>query len=909
MPKQIFQIKDFSGGLNTLKDPADIANNELQDIENLRVDKQGSISAAYINTDSTNNKVSAYNSSHISTIEAGYGLGYLETDHVRDPVTVSQTSSIAGDDDNEGSAYGFIARQVGGEYKELEYRSNGTQQNLASSFPIGTQVLLTSTTFTADGLSPESQGVYTVVDTNGSNIIFDKALSINIETAPQDFWGATLKGTAYGDQVILLANPAEHKIDTYSVNTAGTNWQEDSITLRSDASGTNSKVKYYTVEDAIRCCDTADKNNSKIQWYGWIQRRHFEKTAAASSWKGDTGDNSYLAYYAKDNTLAKPTQGHVKSSTGTAGVLVKYKSSDGATYDSLDAGTGFNVAITTETDVDGLISSGIYELAQTFVYDGNQESLPTVYTDTHTITESDDLKVLSLCIGTVGPFDPRISGGRIYIRKQDTDEEWVMLVDIDLTKGCRTKFTDDHSVWDNGIFTPTGTTGNSSTSITSVSDVTYLVDGMTITGGNIEAGTTIASHNGSNVITLSQNTASSGGGSTTLTISGGVYSCPDFNHAANNFIVKQLGAITYELINGFSSNIFSHAIGDSGEYWKDVVVANNRAFVCNVNIKDENTGLTKEGSTTTHFPDRIMYSMPHRYDTFPYHNFIEAAKGDADSYTAIDSYGDRLLAFKRYSLDIINIANPDDTSWFLEESRKYMGVGNPEAVKRTQYGVLWINQQGIYLYNGQQIQNLSENKLSPSTISGLVTTSTGIIYDELESLAYIIKSLSGAASGITVDLKRGTFVTTTDFVSVANDGNTNPVDTDNNILIANDSGSSVDFYKLYRTVAANTCEFETKEYDFGDPSTTKKVYAVYVTYKSDNALTGYFTLQEDDGSSHALSGTIASSATNWATVKLTPSSPVVCNKIAVKMDTSSNNRKVYINDIGIEYRMLKKRAG
>jgi len=140
MPKQIFQIKDFSGGLNTLKDPADIANNELQDIENLRVDKQGSISAAYINTDSTNNKVSAYNSSHISTIEAGYGLGYLETDHVRDPVTVSQTSSIAGDDDNEGSAYGFIARQVGGEYKELEYRSNGTQQNLASSFPIGTQV-------------------------------------------------------------------------------------------------------------------------------------------------------------------------------------------------------------------------------------------------------------------------------------------------------------------------------------------------------------------------------------------------------------------------------------------------------------------------------------------------------------------------------------------------------------------------------------------------------------------------------------------------------------------------------------------------------------------------------------------------------------------------------------------------
>ena len=37
MPKQILQIKDFSGGLNTLRDPADIADNELQVIENLRI--------------------------------------------------------------------------------------------------------------------------------------------------------------------------------------------------------------------------------------------------------------------------------------------------------------------------------------------------------------------------------------------------------------------------------------------------------------------------------------------------------------------------------------------------------------------------------------------------------------------------------------------------------------------------------------------------------------------------------------------------------------------------------------------------------------------------------------------------------------------------------------------------------
>jgi hypothetical protein len=65
MPKQVLQIKDFSGGLNTLKNPADIAENELQVIENLSVKTQGSITPAYLNTDSTNNKISAYNNSHI----------------------------------------------------------------------------------------------------------------------------------------------------------------------------------------------------------------------------------------------------------------------------------------------------------------------------------------------------------------------------------------------------------------------------------------------------------------------------------------------------------------------------------------------------------------------------------------------------------------------------------------------------------------------------------------------------------------------------------------------------------------------------------------------------------------------------------------------------------------------------
>ena len=911
MPKRILQIKDFSGGLNTLKDPADIAENELADIQNLSVDTQGSITPSYLNTDSSNNKISSYNNSTITEIEAGYGIGYFETDHVRDPVTVAQTSSIGGTYTiADGAISGGTARtgfavykhNTGGAYKEIEYRVSNTQQNLANSFAIGSILKIEGSNLGGNGLSVAGQGIYSVVQHNGNNIIVDKAISMNVESTTANFWGGTLTGVVLGDKVILLANPADHAIDTYSINTAGTNWNNNTITLRSSASGTSSKVKYYKVEDEIRCCDTVDKGDCKIQWYGWIQRRHFEGST------NSVEDNSYLAYYSKDNTLAKPTSGIVQSfSAANNGNLCTWSNSTslGSQATAITAGGGFSIGITTETDEDGTIPSATYELAQTFIYDNNQESFPSAYSDTHTVADANDLKSLSLHIATHGPFDPRISGGRIYIRELGTDSEWIMLVDIDLTKGCRIKLSDEYTSWNNSHISFTART-NGNTLLTAINDVTYIVAGMIVTGNDIPDDTTISIANQtSDQITMSAS-ATGTTGSVDVRAKGSFYSCPN-RTVGDNFRVKELGLITYEVINGFSSTIFSHTIGEQGESWKDSVIANNRAFVCNVCIKDENTGTSKEAATLTQFRDRIMYSMPNRYDTFPYHNYIEASKGDADHYTAIDSYGDRLLAFKKRSVDIINIASPDDASWFLEETKQYMGVSWPEAVKKTQYGLLWVNEQGLFLYNGNRIVNLKENKIDDATWILFVTDTTGLLYDEKNSLAYLTRSYNSSGTGYTINLKKGTFVKTTNFLNVTPDAS-NSVDTEDNVLIAHDAGSSIDFYQLYRTGAANDVQFQTKDYDFGDPSTSKKVYAIYVTYKSDQALTGYFTLVEDDGTSHALSGTVATSASNYATVKLAPSSPVTCNKISVKFDSNGNQRKVYINDIGIEYRVLKKRA-
>ena len=253
-----------------------------------------------------------------------------------------------------------------------------------------------------------------------------------------------------------------------------------------------------------------------------------------------------MNYFSKDNDLSKPTDGTVARNSGTVGVLASFEKNqdnDSSTAVSLTAGSGFNVSIVTETDVDGLIASGTYEFAQTFVYDGNQESLPSTYADTLTVSEANDFKSLSLNVATVGPYDPRISGGRIYIREQGTESEYIMLLDIDLGKGCRIKLSDEYTSWSNISETLTGNVTDGDTATTNTSN-DLAVAGMSISGTGIPDGATITTaNNNANVITISSNATVTGSG-VTLTLSGSFYSCPD-RTVANNFSIKELGFITY----------------------------------------------------------------------------------------------------------------------------------------------------------------------------------------------------------------------------------------------------------------------------------------------------------------------------------------------------------------------------
>ena len=60
----------------------------------------------------------------------------------------------------------------------------------------------------------------------------------------------------------------------------------------------------------------------------------------------------------------------------------------------------------------------------------------------------------------------------------------------------------------------------------------------------------------------------------------------------------------------------------------------------------------------------------------------------------------RLFAYKFNTLYIINIGSPNPGGWFLEATHMGYGVLHPNAVIKTPFGITWVNQNGLYVYEG-----------------------------------------------------------------------------------------------------------------------------------------------------------------------------------------------------------------
>ena len=92
MPKQYHVINDFSGGMNTRKDPRDLRDNELSYVQNMSINNLGKIRTMGFFYDHKEDQDGTTDlSEFIPLVSAGltggggYGLFYFESDHSRVP--------------------------------------------------------------------------------------------------------------------------------------------------------------------------------------------------------------------------------------------------------------------------------------------------------------------------------------------------------------------------------------------------------------------------------------------------------------------------------------------------------------------------------------------------------------------------------------------------------------------------------------------------------------------------------------------------------------------------------------------------------------------------------------------------------------------------------------------------------
>ena len=376
--------------------------------------------------------------------------------------------------------------------------------------------------------------------------------------------------------------------------------------------------------------------------------------------------------------------------------------------------------------------------------------------------------------------------------------------------------------------------------------------------------------------------------------------------------------VSYDIINGYSSDTPSISLGLQSERWGDAVISNGRVFIANIHRFSPITQMT------TQYSDRIYYSEKNRYDVFPTHNFLELGTGDSDYYEGIEAYADRLIGFKQNSLDIFNISSSVPAEWIPEDSRKHNGIRHPEAVIQTVHGIFWVNKQGFFHYNGDEIIELSKERISRSDWIDFVNDFTILAYEKILDSVFIIENCESSGNVYKYNITNDSWSYHLNVFS--NDGISNSIinPNDGSLLYASNTTPGIINFFTYRNVdqPVADCKFITKDIDLDDPTTVKKIYAIYMTYKcnQDIAAGDYINIIRDAGTSNLLMGTGTSTVTSlgydetidendpWLRGKWTHASgSFEATTFKISVDFNSDKTIFHCNDITVEYRVMENK--
>jgi hypothetical protein len=270
--------------------------------------------------------------------------------------------------------------------------------------------------------------------------------------------------------------------------------------------------------------------------------------------------------------------------------------------------------------------------------------------------------------------------------------------------------------------------------------------------------------------------------------------------------------LTYKILNGFSPD---DKPASGLVKFKTGIIANSRAYVGNVEIN---------GRT---FGDRILKSPIFQYDVFTENNYLDVAINDGDQITALAAHGDRLLQFKHNAVYIINVSKELE---FLEDEQQGAGVESQGAVTTTPFGVIWVNTNGCYLFDGEGgIKQLQLDKISDSSW-GNITTRTTIGYDPGRQQIIILWDSNAVDDAFVFDAVTGGWYQCSDIIPTTKHSS-NMVNARGDKLLVGGGASVEDINWLQdRSAAASGYSLKTKVLDLENPESKKNLLEVAVVY-------------------------------------------------------------------------------
>ena len=316
------------------------------------------------------------------------------------------------------------------------------------------------------------------------------------------------------------------------------------------------------------------------------------------------------------------------------------------------------------------------------------------------------------------------------------------------------------------------------------------------------------------------------------------------------------------------------------------------------------------------YQDRVYKSLSNKPDIIPSYNYLDIDINDGDEITALASYADRLLVFKKNMMYLVNATQQME---YLEDKYVHKGVTSDQGIAETDIGIAWANSNGAYHYDGEKVIELIKGKIKQSTFQAQVGTNPTVLYEPKER--HLLIYSKGSTTGFICDLNTNAWSKSSYGVSGSSDDATNLVlfqDMPVVASIAADDSNKYTFYKYEISRASNgtfVMDFKTKDFPLNEIGAKADIKSIYLTYKGTMG-TGnnpvvkvrYFP-NKSSSAVDLTNGVLANSASGHTTIRLTPNpktSGRSLNTIQLQVYSVGSSDLAYrdfeLHDISIVYR-------